>query len=69
MARLKAIKAEIIANGEIPFTVANVGDDVVIIARMPAHRFDEICADGAHFEDWEDDGHTEAEQTTDGYSA
>ncbi|WP_395175030.1 hypothetical protein [Roseibium alexandrii] len=69
MARLRAIKASIIAKGDIPFSVTNVGDDVVIVARIPAERFDEICAMSACSEDWEDDGHTEAVPTTDGYAS
>ncbi|WP_420411585.1 hypothetical protein [Roseibium sp.] len=69
MVHLAALKASIIANGDVPFVVTHVGNDVVIMARMSAEKFDEICAESAHFEDFEDNGDVEAVETTDGYSA
>lgn len=69
MVQLAALKASILADGDLPFIVTHVGDDVVIMARIPAKKFDQICAESAYFEDFEDSGDVEAVETTDGYSA
>ncbi|MFN3252621.1 hypothetical protein [Roseibium album] len=60
---------------QLEFRAVPAGDDIMLVARVNQEQFDTLCAQGAAFEDWEDDGHgeddgnTEAVMTTDGYNS
>ncbi|MBO6858495.1 hypothetical protein [Roseibium sp.] len=48
--------------------VLSEGGEVIMVARISHSDMDEISAFGAELEDLEDDGTTESEPTTDGWS-
>jgi hypothetical protein len=69
MTTVKMTPQQITENPAISQEVHKSGSKVVLIATIDADEFDALVAAGAEFEDYEDDGHTEAIMTTDGWTS
>jgi hypothetical protein len=58
-----------LADTDIPFMAVPAGEHVVLMARIPLTKFEELCVANCDAADRESNGDIEAEETTDGYSA
>ncbi|EFO29372.1 hypothetical protein TRICHSKD4_5198 [Roseibium sp. TrichSKD4] len=68
MRKVKLNPEKHIDDPSIEFAVFEVGERYFLSAKVSKERFEQLLLSGAATEDVEDDGHTEAVMTEDGWS-